>query len=58
MTPEQRQQIAKAKAEIAKGATYKDLIEAGFAHAAANIAFGRDPENLCPYGANNGPVGE
>ena len=50
MTPAQRQQIAECKEYIRQGFGAAFLRNQGYAEAAIQIAFGRDPENLDPYG--------
>jgi len=56
MTPEQRDQISECKQLRNEGGTPQDCLDKGYAYMCVAIAFGRDPENLCEYGANNGPV--
>ncbi|WP_422028137.1 hypothetical protein [Roseovarius sp.] len=58
MTPDQRDQIAECKQLRNEGGTFQARLDMGYAYACVAIAFGRDPENLCPYGANNPPVKE
>lgn len=56
MTPDQRDQIAECKQLRNEGATWRDCLNKGYAYACVAIAYGRDPENLCPYGAQNAPA--
>ena len=56
MTPEQRDQISECKQIRNEGGTFQACLDMGYAYACVAIAFGRDPENLSPYGANNHEV--
>lgn len=56
MTPEQRDQIAECKQLRNEGGTPQDCLDKGYAYACVAIAFGRDPENLSPYGPQNHEV--
>jgi len=56
MTGSQSKQIAECKHLIAQGETIPGLRNAGYAERAIMIAYGRDPENMDPYGAQNHPI--
>ena len=56
MTPDQRDQINECKQLRDQGGTFQDCLRKGYAYMCVAIAFGRDPENLCPMGAQNHEV--
>jgi hypothetical protein len=49
MTVSQSKQIAECKTLIAQGETIHGLRNAGYAERAIMIAYGRDPDGVCPY---------
>jgi len=55
-TQDERDQIEDCKQLRNEGATWKYCLSQGYAYACVAIAFGRDPENMTPYGAQNGAV--
>ena len=57
ISPDQAKQIKDCRYLIAQGETPDGLRKAGYAERAIQIAGGRDPENVDPYGPGNGPVG-
>lgn len=56
MTPDQAKQVRECRNLIAIGETIEGLRRQGYAEAAIQIAHGRDPENVDPYGPQNHPM--
>ncbi len=56
MTPTQQKQVAECREKIARGHTVQQLRDHPYGEAAIQIAFGRDPENMDPYGPQNHEV--
>ena len=55
LSDDMARQVAKCKAAIARGATLPELRDK-YAARCIQISYGRDPENLDPYGAQNHEV--